>query len=203
MKYSVALLLLLLFYFCSISNVMSQSQYLPGWVILANGDTLSGMVKDRKQTFTGPEIYQQIRFKSHQKKRRKKYRPEELAGYQINEVAYESVWLRPASSGIHLLNPYYESVPNAGDCVFLRVVSKGKLSHYQWEWEDGSQVESMDLFRRSGEPIFIRATQGIFGLKRKQLTKFFTDCPALQEKLQKKELSYAWEVTNYYNEHCR
>ena len=182
---------------------MSQSQYLPGWVILASGDTLTGMVKDRKQTFTGPEIYHKIRFKGDQKKKRKKYRPEELAGYQINEVAYESVWLRPASSGIHLLNPYYESFPNAGDCVFLRVVSKGKLSHYQWEWADESQVDSMDLFRRAGEPIFIRATQGILGLKRKQLTKFFTDCPSLQEKIQKKELTYAWEVTKYYNTHCQ
>lgn len=202
MKNAIRLLPLLIF--CILASVegSGQSHYQPGFVVLASGDTLRGALKDRKKTFLGPKIYKKLRFKERRGRLRRKYRPEQLQGYQINETAYESLWLRPLSSGLNLTNAYYETFPYAGECVFVRVVEKGAISHYHLEWEDGADIATTDLLRRNNEPILIRATQGLFGLKRKNLINYFTECPELQEKIRQKELKYAFEIVNFYNHHC-
>ncbi|MFT6371089.1 MAG: hypothetical protein ACJAWH_002174 [Maribacter sp.] len=46
----------------------------------------------------------------------------------------------------------------------------------------------------------VRETQGIFGVKRKRLSHFFTDCLPLAAKIQNKELKYVFEIVDFYNE---
>ncbi|WKN41425.1 hypothetical protein [Tunicatimonas pelagia] len=196
------LFLLLNGFFLSLA-VLGQKNYTPGYVVLISGDTLRGQVMDRRETFTGTELLDKIRFKPEGGGLRRKYRAKKLLAYRANDNIYERHQLRP--KGISLLDAYYEIVPNGGEPVFLRVVSRGKVTYYQWEWvdPDDSTTDTADYFRKGNEPLLVRATQGIFGLKRKNLTEYFQDCPSLQEKIQQKVFKYPFEVANYYNQNCR
>lgn len=175
--------------------------YLPGYVVLADGDTLVGHVTDRKETLTGTELLEKVRFRPDNGGRKRRYRPQQLRSYQAGERTYESFSIQPR--GISLLGSSYE-LSDDGEWVFLRVISRGRLNHYQWEWteQDDAGVESMDLFRKENEPVLIRATQGIFGLKRKILINYFTACPLLQKAIEQRTLQRATEVVDYYNRHC-
>lgn len=177
-------------------------QYLPGYVVLANGDTLTGRVMDRKETFIGTELLRKIRFKPASGGRRKKYRPQQLLSYRIDGSIYESHPIRP--SKISLLDAYYEIDPVEGEWTFLRVVSRGKINHYQLEWidQDNDTVESADYFRKENERSLVRATQGIFGLKRKNLIEYFQDCSDLQQKIEQKTFASPAEIADYYNQYC-
>ena len=49
----------------------------------------------------------------------------------------------------------------------------------------------------------MRADQGLFGLKRKTLTKYFKDCPVLSEQIKSKAIKSVWDVVKFYNSECR
>ncbi len=183
-------------------TALGQKNYVPGYVVLTSGDTLRGQVMDRRETFIGTELLTKIRFKPERGGIRRKYRAKKLLAYQVGNSVYERYYVR--SKGISLLDAYYEIVPSDGAQVFLRVVSRGKLTHYQWEWidEDNDTIDAADYFRKGNEPLLVRATQGVFGLKRKNLVKYFWDCPSLQEKIQQKVFKYSFEVADYYNQYC-
>jgi len=195
-KHGVLLLVL------NTTSAIGQDGYQPGYVVLERGDTLTGLVMDRKETFIGTELLTKIRFKPTDRRRRKKYRPHQLLSYQVGDATYESRPIRP--KGISLLDAYYEIDPDEGKWTFLRVVSRGNLTHYQMEWvdEDNGTVEAADFFRKSNERLLVRATQGVFGLKRKNLIKYFWDCPSIQQKIEQKVFKYPFEVADYYNQHC-
>jgi len=184
-------------------TALGQKNYAPGYVVLTSGDTLRGQVMDRRETFIGTELLTKIRLKPEGGGLRRKYRAKKLLAYRTNDNIYERHQLR--SKGVSLLDAYYEIVPNDGEPVFLRVVSRGKLSHYQWEWvdEDNDHIDAADYFRKADELLLVRATQGVFGLKRKNLTEYFQDCPSLQEKIQQRAFKYPSEVADYYNQNCR
>ncbi|MEM6841799.1 MAG: hypothetical protein AAF632_06210 [Bacteroidota bacterium] len=185
------------------TTTLGQKHYVPGYVVLTTGDTLVGQVMDRKETLTGTDLLTKIRFKPENGGRRRKYRAEQLISYQTDGIIYESHPIRP--KGISLLDAYYEIAPSDGNWVFLRVVSRGKLTHYQQEWvdEDDSTVESADYFRKMNESLLVRATQGIFGLKRKNLIEYFQDCTDLSEKIEQREFKYPSQVVEYYNAQCQ
>ena len=118
---------------------VGQDGYQHGYVVLESGDTLSGMVMDRRETFTGTDLLAKIRFKPTDRRRLKKYRPHQLLSYQVDEATYDSYPIRP--KGISLLDAYYEIDPAEGEWTFLRVVSRGSLTHYQMgrrrQWHGG------------------------------------------------------------------
>lgn len=60
----------------------------------------------------------------------------------------------------------------------------------------------MDLLKKSGDPSFTRATQGVFGLKRRTLGNYFADCPDLSEKIAQKEQKAASELVDIYEANC-
>ncbi|MEM9831604.1 MAG: hypothetical protein AAF944_13270 [Bacteroidota bacterium] len=184
------------------TTAVSQKHYVPGCVVLTTGDTLVGQVMDRRETLTGTDLLTKIRFKLENGGRRRKYRAKQLISYRADGITYESHPIR--SKGISLLDAYYEIAPSDGDWVFLRVVSRGKLTHYQQEWvdEDDSTVESADYFRKMNESLLVRATQGIFGLKRKNLIEYFQECTDLSAKIEQGEFKYPSQVVDYYNEQC-
>jgi hypothetical protein len=61
----------------------------------------------------------------------------------------------------------------------------------------------MDLLIKWEDAYFIRSTQGIFGLKKKTLSKYFDDCPELVRQIESKELKKVPEVVNFYNSYCK
>lgn len=179
-------------------GLYAQPGYVPGYIILENNDTLYGKIKDRN-TFSG-NIFRKIRFKK-KGERVKRYTAHDILGYYNGEHTFESVWYYEESE---FLTSYYYSKPRYGQKVFLIKTITGPLNLYAKEFthDDNSYMDSFPFFKREGDDYFVRATQGIFGLKKKKLARYFSDCPSLVNKIQEGAIKRAYEVADYYNTQC-
>jgi hypothetical protein len=177
-----------------------KTNFQPGYIITKAGDTLYGQVKDRTaEPFV--EIYQRIRFIPEGRGGRKKYGAAAILGYGLGGRDYASVPLREESTFFKIR--YYSSPEDP--LVFLRIVAQeGPLTYYLMEFihEDNNFVDDFPLFHLQGRTELVRATQGIFGLKREQLKAYFKDCPALLSALERKDLKQPQEVYDFYLENC-
>ena len=184
-----------------ITSVHAQKKgYSWGYVIYPDGDTLEGWVKDRSSgTFL--DLYPQIRFKPVNALLKKKYSPDEILAYSFNAQIYESVPVREETSFFKF--NYY--VNEGNDRYFLKVVSRNKdLTYYHWEYldDDSNYLDYIPLFYRSGSNEMVRVSQGILGLKRNKLVRYFYDCPDLVHAIQTKELNEIYEVYDFYLNRC-
>lgn len=186
-----------LLFLTGLFHLKAQKGYEPGYVITQSRDTLQGLVKDRKEE-PFARIYKKIRFKG-KGIFSKKFSPEKILGYKRGEDVFESHWIEVSS---RFLRTEYLSRENLGEQHFLKVRERGFLSFYQWEWldQESNTVDEIDLFKRRDEDYFIRVTQGIFGLKKNLLEKYFEDCPELLEKIHSKELRQPSEIARFYND---
>ena len=177
-----------------------KRDYVQGYIILPEGDTIKGMVKDRSEG-TFPELYKRIRFKGDQSPFRKKYGPDQILGYACGDRIYESVPLWEETDFFRFR--YY--LHEGNEKVFLRVISKsGALSYYHWEYmdQDSNYLDYTPLFYRPGADQMVRVTQGILGLKRKRLMEYFQDCGELVEAINERQLNEIREVYDFYNNSC-
>lgn len=197
-RYIIPLLLL-----ASVKFAAAQVDSSAGYLILNNGATLYGKVEHINVKSVSPQFYKKIRFTSTDNRRRK-YKPEDVAGFKIGNTTYEGFWLHQTSRKIQLVNPIYDIDENNGERYFLKVIKKGSLSHYQMEWfEQGeSTLWWMDLVKKENDLFLMRATQGLLGLKRKALADYFKDCPDLVKRINEKELNKVSEVIEFYNTTC-
>ncbi len=174
----------------------AQSGYETGYIITNSGDTLYGELKDRKiGTFT--TIYKKVRFKGN-RKRLKKLSPSQIVQYKRGEDIYESVWLHTTSNFFKI---NYESIPGTGKKHFLKTIVKGNLTYYVWEQLDQESdiILEVPLFKRENENYLIRVTQGIFGLKKESLGKYFKDYPEVYRRIEAKQLKTPSEIALFYN----
>ncbi|RPA68008.1 hypothetical protein EF405_13780 [Cyclobacteriaceae bacterium YHN15] len=187
----------LLFLFWGFNKLMAQTDYLQGYIIGHNLDTVYGHIKDRKGG-TFAKIYKKIRFKGNGIFV-KKYSPKRILGYKKGEDVFESHWIETSTS---FLTIEYLSRENLGKKYFLKVKQRGFLTYYHWEFleYDSFVLQWVDLFKRSDEDYFVRVTQGVFGLKKKRLERYFEDCPELMEKIHSKELRLPAEIARFYND---
>lgn len=193
-------LLSFLFYFLvGGSTVLAQKGYEPGYIINENNDTVYGRIKDRKTNTFNTTLYVKIRFKRQNKRRTKKFNANSIKGYTVGDRKYTSVNMESESS---FFKVSYWVGDNPQNRSFLRIIHDGYLSYYYLEYidEDNNSIEFVDYFRKQNHKELVRVTQGIFGLKRKKLIKFFSDCPDLQLKLRNKEFKKPFEVIEYYNQ---
>jgi len=193
--------LLFILFLCMITSVHAQKKgYSWGYVIYPDGDTLEGWVKDRSSgTFL--DLYPQIRFKPGDAPFKRKYSPDEILAYSFNAQIYESVPLREETSFFKF--NYY--VNEGNDRVFLKVVSRNQdITYYHWEYldDDSNYLDYIPLFYRNGSDEMVRVTQGILGLKRNKLIRYFYDCPDLVHAIQTKALNEIYEVYDFYLNRC-
>lgn len=176
-------------------TLFSQDGWYPGYVILNNGDTLQGKVMDRSRD--AERIFKKIRFRSEEGGRHR-YSPHDIQGYRVGETDFESLWYEETSA-FFVFNYYHRY--GVGEKVFMRVLRRGKLSCYYLEYVDfdSGSLEGVALFLRQGDDYFERATQGIFGLRKKRLSAYFADCSPLVQKIQNGEIRRPLEVVDYYN----
>lgn len=194
--FTILLLLLLLVYPLN----AQKKGYSIGYVINFKGDTLHGYVKDRS-TGTFFDLYPKIRFKAKKQRIKRKLGPRDILGYGSNGNSFESVPLQQSSS---FFKTRYDTSSNS-DRVFLKVIEKQQgLTYYHWEYvhEDNNYLDYVPLFYLSDQQEMVRVTQGIFGLKRNALSKYFQDCPALVNNIKKKQLNSAAEVFKFYCDQC-
>ncbi len=156
-----------------------QRNFDDGYVITNKNDTLYGQVSDRK---SGPfgGIYGDVRFRGERGKR--KYRPKDIKEYKIGKTIFRSEVLDD-------------------EIVFLKLKAEGAVTHYVFELQEQGEemILDIDYLVKNDDSHLVRATQGIFGLKRKRLALYFNDCPQLVEKIQNKEFKYVFEVVDFYN----
>lgn len=185
-----------LFLFCLLHfSMFGQKHYEEGFVVLNNQDTIYGLIKDR-QPHPFARLYKKIKFKGENGG--SKYGPKQIMSYRKGKNTFESLWINETG---HFLNQNYTSIPNSGERQFLKVVEKGYLTYYQLEFEDGESdfIHTIDLFKKRDDNALIRVSQGLFGLKRKSLIRFFNDCPSLVKMIERKEIKYPYEVAKFYN----
>ena len=193
-------ILLILFAFTIIPTHAQKKGYSRGYIINSEGETVEGRVKDRSSgTFF--ELYKRIRFKPDNAPFKRKYSPDEILGYGINDQYFESVPLYEETAFFKFR--YY--IHDSYDRSFLKVISwKDDLTYFHWEYVDSESnyLDYIPLFYREGSDEMVRVTQGIRGLKRNRLIDYFWDCPELVQAIEKKELNEIHEVYNFYLEHC-
>jgi hypothetical protein len=202
MQFKAAIKIITIFTFISYLSlqVQAQEKFEPGYIITLDRDTIFGQVRDRKN---GPfaRIYTKVRFKSEKGLITRRYSPAQVAGYKRGDEFFESLWIKPDGS---LLQTRFISNPRTGKQEFLKVIVKGRLTCYHKEYfdHDSGTTDHISLFKRENEDFMIRATQGIFGLRKKSLGEYFFDCPELVEKIKYNEFKTPEEIALYYNLNC-
>jgi len=199
-KHLIRYILILLFALIILPAHAQKNGYSRGYIINFEGETIEGQVKDRSSgTFF--ELYKRIRFKPDNASFKRKYSPDEILGYGINDQHFESVPLFEETAFFKFR--YY--IDESYDRVFLKVISwDADLSYFHWEYVDSESnyLDYTPLFYREGSDQMVRVTQGVLGLKRKRLVEYFWDCPNLVQALNKKELNEIYEVYDFYLNHC-
>ncbi len=189
------------------TGVYAQNHQASDYLVLRTGDTLYGKVEHIKEGgFGGRRFYKKIRITDARGKT-KKYQRRDVSSFSVDGVVFESFWLSQESQSLitgALGNPKYTMDPNQGEQHFLRVISKGRLSHYQLEWfeQGNSTLWSMSLLKKEKNAFLIRADQGLFGLKRKVLQRYFSNCPELGKAIQQKQIRKVRQVVEWYNDSC-
>lgn len=168
-KYSIIGFILINCIFLCHQTSFGQYDYVSGYIINNQNDTLRGMIRDRNEFPV--KRYSKIRF-IDQKGKKRKLGPRYIRGYVRGSAHYETHW--------------YD-----GKERFLKVLIKGWVSYYQYEYaissEDGSSIETDKLLQRFGENIFLKVE--FFGFRRKMRT-YLSDCPEIIEKLNAREYRY-------------
>ena len=199
-KYARRYILLLLFALIILPAQAQKNGYSQGYIINFEGETIEGQVKDRSSgTFF--ELYKRIRFKPDNAPFKRKYSPDEILGYGINDQHFESVPLYEETAFFKFRYYVHEDY----DRTFLKVISMNDdLTYFHWEYVDSESnyLDYTTLFYRNGSDEMVRVSQGIRGLKRKRLIEYFWDCPMLVRAIEKKELNEIDEVYNFYLDHC-
>lgn len=172
----------------------AQNDFQEGYIVTTSNDTLYGLVKDRRTgAFSG--LYRKIRFKG--KGGKKKYSPKEILSYTRGGTTFETFQL--ISTGTIFDDGY--RISTRGEFQYLRVVEKGHLSYYllEYEEEDSAYIDTIAYFKKRNEDKLVRVNQGLFGLKRKKLTTYFSDCPELAERIRTKQVKHPIDIVHFYN----
>ena len=173
-----------------------------GYIITKDKDTVYGWVKDRSpEPFVS--LYNKIRFKEQGRGRTQKLAPDAILGYGYNNQHFIAMPFREESRFFTFR--YYSDA--AAPTVFLKVVERTpELLYLEQEYvhEDNSYVDFTPFFYRPGRKDLVRVTQGIFGFRKKRLTRYFQDCPAVLDLLNTKNSASTtvWELYDFCVAHC-
>jgi len=175
-------------------------------IVLVKGDTLFGKVDYFKEGFAYSEFYRKIRL-TDTNGRKKRFKREKVLSYRVNGYEYESYLLDEETKLFEngrLFDSRYYIDPN-GIQHFLKVKSKGKLSHYEVEWVDydNNDLESTSLIRKSVDKFFVPAENALSQVVKKAVSNYLSDCPEIQKKIIQREFKYVFQVVDFYNENCQ
>lgn len=160
----------------------AQKDYLSGYVITKDGDTLYGTVRDRKLS-TVTKLYTKVRFKN-QKGKKRKFGPDDIAGYKRGESIFQSTPFEDVGKFIR------EVRVNSGEKHFLRIWESGYLTLYEHEFID-DDCDSDSGFRlylkKADENQFTHVPMIGF---RKKMKFYFSDHYPIIRKIENKTYRY-------------
>ncbi len=174
------------------------------YIVLNDGDTLRGKVTYINERSFTRQFHNKLRITTENGKK-KRINRKNISSFKIGKTIYKSFWLDETIKGLNIFNPRYYIDTDEGNHHFLKVIRHGKVNQYALEWfEQGdSFLNSISLLRKNHQNYFIRADQGVFGLKKKILSNYFNDCPKLITKINNKELDKVFQVVEFYNNNCK
>lgn len=180
-------------------SLYGQRNYEEGYVVRLKNDTIFGKIKDRRSG-SFARLYPKVRLKGKGSFFVRKFNANELRGYKAGERVYESMGIEQES--FFFKTRYIISASPRKS--FLRVLKRGKLNYYHWEFQDSDShsIDYIPLFQKEGQSEMVRVTQGILGLKRKLLSEYFSNCPDLAHEIQKKEVRTPEDVIALYTRLC-
>lgn len=174
----------------------AQNDWQEGHVVTMQGDTLRGLVRDRD---TGPfgGMFGKVQVKEGGKGRARKFAPRKVRSYQWGDAQFVTLYTESESEFFKTRTYVTEG---RGEPGFYRVIAAGELTLYHDEFtdEDNFRIDFVPVFKREGNPQLVRATQGILGLKKKLLSEFFADRPALVAQIKNGQLTTPLEVWEAY-----
>lgn len=174
----------------------SQLNYEPGTVTLRNGEVLEGNVANMRQGFRD-ELLPHVRIKQSGRLRAKKLKPRQIKEFTMGERRYLSLRVQRNNS---IFQESY-TVNSGNEYKVFELHRTGHLNILlDYFTDDDLWIQSVPYFMKEDDDLIVRATQGVFGLKRKLLADYFKDCPQLVEFIQEKKITTPREVAIYYNE---
>jgi len=201
-------LLTLLLGLCSALQASSTTQpikgYLPGYVVLLNGDTLYGTIEDRNLGKIHETLYDRIRFVENGRKRARNYGPKNILGYKRGNEVFRVYWLYTPPSIGKMFTGFIYNIEGKGRREFMRVDHEGPLMILTSEFEDddSSYLDEVSFFKLPHKDHIIK-TSTLFGLQTRQIIKYLDGhCPALATALTNNKLQNHYEVVQYYTTHC-
>ncbi len=159
---------------------IAQDDFQDGYIVTNSNDTLYGKIRDRASKGFNLGIYEKIRFKG--KSRKKRFAPSDIQSYKIGKTQYKTFF-------------------NGSKKSFYRVGSEGYLNHYILEIQEQGEslVQDIDYVQKGENTPFVRANQGVFGVKKKRLSSLLSDCPGLSQKILNREFKYVFQIVDFYN----
>lgn len=183
----------------------AEAQHNTDYLVLVTGDTLYGKVEHVKEEFASSSYYKKIRI-TNARGKTTRHKRKDVQAFKKYSKTYKSFWLSRANTAYGFSTTHYSiNTAGQGKQHFLFELTVGAISHYHLEWwEQGDAgINWMDLIVKQGDTTMIRPTQGLFGLKRKVLNDYFTDCPELQKLINDKQIRKIEQVVDYYNGNCQ
>jgi hypothetical protein len=165
------------------------------FVVLNSGDTIYGEVKDRSTIGIRDRMYKRVRFKGNNG--RKRYRARQILGYAANGNIYESF-------------PFLVTGLLQDKIVFTRSQRHKKfiqrsfqnevltLYYYEFTNDDERVIQSVPFFYLHDKDFMIRATQGLFGLKKRLLQSYFSAYPDLVEQIESGEIKDVNQIVSFF-----
>lgn len=191
--------LILLVILLSTTGLVAQKSRLTDYVVLEANDTLYGQVEYIDERGVHTRFYKKLRFTAANGKKRK-FKRKNVIAFKADERVYQRFWLLEEG----FLTTRFYMDPAQGTLHFLRVRDTGPLGHYELEWfeQANATLYAMALLKKERDSYFIRADQGLLGLKTKAVKQYLADCPAVVVAIEAGELKQVWQVVAFYNRHC-
>lgn len=183
--------------------IFAQENKSQDFLVIHNNDTLYGKVSYIDEQSTVRKFYKKIRVTTVDGKT-KKIKRRDVYSFKKDGFLYEGFWLDQSATSVSLSNPVWTINAKLGDYYFLKLLTKGPLSHYELEWieQGNTALLSMSLLKKESNSFFMRADQGVLGLKRNTLNRYFSDCSRIQEQIETKKLKSTSQIVDFYNKEC-
>jgi hypothetical protein len=162
----------------------AQSNYLPGYIIDAQGDTISGLV-DYQNWIKTPKT---VGFKARKEGRKVNYTPLEIKGFSVQNEIYTAAIVNTSFDPVNIDRlTRSQELTLVLDTVFLQAVILGDKSLYfakNDHYNDNFYISDKDSFQLLMYKRYIKATElAYLAAENKyfisQLQSYLGDCPSI------------------------
>jgi hypothetical protein len=188
-KVAKSLIAMLLGFIC-VQSAYSQQNFIPGYVVTLQGDTLKGSV-DYRNWDRNPN---KIVFRQEGKTTSIQFSPPDIKSFEANNEVYVSATVKTDISPRNLNNVYHEDgLTTKMDTVFLQVIISGTKSLYSYKSKigiDNFYVKDKTIFELLQYNIFRSHVDSRIHFNKRyigQLTLYFNNDPSIRKKLKRTE----------------